>query len=343
MGGQRPLWLAGVVALALAVPVMSIGQSTVQTGRLSAEPGSAGKPQQEFTFAAAAGQRIEVRVSSDDFDTHLSLIPPGDDPFYIAPLTNDDFGASTDSRVTAIAGGSGTWRAVVSAYDDRVGGFSLEIGLNQAGTVRELARRTLGDADSLSIKGRRYSAQSMEIGEESQLLIEMISEAFEPLVIAESPSGVRYTSSESGTEGPIARIDVAAAEPGRWRVLATQAASDEPSGAYSLRVAQLRAEGGEAVTGTLEASDPVDLEGEHYDTHRIEGSAATRTELRLVSSDFDAYLAARSPTGEWFRDDDGAGDSNARLELPAMAGTWLVIVTSFSAAETGRYRLTIGR
>ena len=62
-----------------------------------------------------------------------------------------------------------------------------------------------------------------------------------------------------------------------------------------------------------------------------------------VREHFDGFLAARSPSGEWFRDDDGGGETDARLELPPMAGTWLVIVTSFGEGETGRYRLVVTR
>jgi hypothetical protein len=99
----------------------------------------------------------------------------------------------------------------------------------------------------------------------------------------------------------------------------------------------------DAVTGALEESDPKDIEGELYDVHRIPGTGDRPLVIQLFSSEFDAYLSARSPSGEWFRDDDGAGDTHARLELPAINGTWFVVVTSYSAGESGRYRLTVGR
>jgi hypothetical protein len=344
MSIARPIrpFLFWSLPLLAALPLAA--QSTVHTGRLAA-PGSAdAKARQEFPFHVAAGQQIEVRLTSTDFYTYLELVPPEGDAFYKAPLTNDDYGTGTDSRVTAIASGSGTWRAVVGSYDDGQGAFSLEVGLGEAGKVQHIAQRALSEADSVSIKGRRYAIHSVDVGRETELLFEMISDGFQPMLIVESPTGTRYTSGEEGSEDTTTRIEIGSAEPGPWRVLATHAATEEPAtGSYAVRMVEVPSPRSDAITGALEEADPRDIEGEHYDVHRIEGSATARLELELISSDFDAFLAARSPTGAWYRDDDGAGDQNARLELPAVAGTWLVIVTSFSAGETGRYRLTVAR
>jgi hypothetical protein len=332
------------------VAIFSIGlvepgtaQSAIHTGRLAATTGSEVKPRQEFPIQVQSGQRIDVRLTSSDFDAYLELVPPDGDPFYSEPLTNDDFGGGTDSRVTAIASGNGTWRAVVAAYDERGGEFSLEVALGSPGRVQDVARRQLTDADSVSMKGRRYAIHAFDVSPDSRVLIEMTAEGFEPLLIVEAPSGSRYTSAEAETDGFTARIEIGAAEAGRWRVLATQTNPEEPTGAYAIRLVEVAPRASEAIAGELDHGDPRDIEGEHYDAHRVEGSATAPLEIQLVSNDFDAYLAARSPTGEWFRDDDGGGGQNARLELPAGPGTWLVIVTSFTAGETGRYRLTVSR
>ena len=335
-------YLISSILLVAAQPL--VAQSTVHTGRLGASASAESKAKREFPFQAAAGQRIDVRLLSDDFDAYLELVPPEGDSFYKAPLTNDDFGDTTNSRITAVASGNGTWRAVVAAYDDGEGGFSLEVGLGEIGRIQNVAQRALGNADSVSMKGRRYAVHSVDVGGDSELVIEMISEGFQPMLIAESPSGTRYTSGAEESEGSTARVEIGSAERGRWRVLATHAAVEElATGSYALRALESAATNTDAITGSLEAEDPRDIEGEYYDVHRVEGSSSGRVQIQLVSSDFDAFLAARSPTGEWFRDDDGAGDQNARLELPAAAGTWLVVVTSFAAGETGRYRLTVAR
>jgi hypothetical protein len=311
-------------------------------GRLTRST-SAGNPRSEHSFEVRAGQRIEVTLRSDDFDAFLELVPPSGDGFYRASLENDDYGGTTDARVTAIASGDGTWRAVVSAFDERAGNYALEIALGAAGRITSVERRPLGDADSVSMKGRRYAVHSVTLQRDAQLLVEMISEGFEPYIIVESPSGARFTS-EGDPEGSTARVDVNPAEPGRWRVLATQNPSEEQAqGTYALRMIEVSSEGSDALTGALEERDPKDIDGEHYDQHQIPGSADRPLVVQLFSSAFDAYLSARSPSGQWFRDDDGAGGTNARLELPAGTGTWLVVVTSFSGAQTGSYRLTIGR
>jgi hypothetical protein len=191
------------------------------------------------------------------------------------------------------------------------------------------------------MKGRRYAVQALTLREDAQLVVEMISADFDPQLIVIGPSGARYTSEME--EGNTARVEVNAAEAGRWRVIATQLATDEPAGSYVLRVIEIPSAAGDALSGTLEESDLRDVEGELYDEHRIPGSADRPLVIQLASTDFDAFLAARSPSGEWFRDDDGGGETDARLELPPIAGTWLVVVTTFAEGERGRYRLIIGR
>ena len=338
---RRLLAAAAIAASVVAARDVAAQSPRVETGRLVKPAVTDAKGRQEYSFDAAAGQRIEVRLSSDDFDTLLELIPPAGDPFYREPLSNDDYGSSTDSRITAIASAGGTWRAVATSFEPGEGQFELQIDLGETGRIESFPPRALSDSDSLSMKGRRYAVQTITLREDAQLVVEMISADFDPQLIVIAPSGARYTSEME--EGNTARVEVNAAEAGRWRVIATQLATDEPAGSYALRVIEIPSAAGDALNGALDESDLRDVEGELYDEHRIPGSTDRPLVIQLASTDFDAFLAARSPSGEWFRDDDGGGETDARLELPPIAGTWLVVVTSFSEGERGRYRLIIGR
>jgi hypothetical protein len=343
MSVARTLFLT-LVACALILPPTGASAQAPETirGRLTKTSPSSEKARREHSFEVSAGQRIEVRLRSEAFDAFLELVPPPSESFYREPLSNDDDGGGTNSRVSAIAGVAGMWRAIVTAFDENEGDYELDIELGAAGTVQNVDRRMLGETDSVSMKGRRYATYSITLPGESQLLVEMTSDDFQPYVIVVSPGGERFTSETQ--DGSVARVDVPGAEAGRWRVVATQdASSEETTGSFALRMIHTPSEGSEAVMGALQDSDPKDIDGESYDIHRIPGTAGRPLVLQLASSDFDAYLAARSPTGQWFRDDDGGGDTNARLELPALEGTWFVVVTSFSGGGAGRYRLTIGR
>lgn len=323
--------LCGATALPAQSPIRFTG-----TLAPTAE-NSPNTPRGVHTFQAGAGQRIEVRVTSDDFDTVLELTPPQGEA-----LENDDAEEGTNSMLSTFASAAGTWRIQVSSYDAEGGEYEVQVALGAPGTVRNLAGGDLARSDSVSMKGLRFASQTVRIERPTQLLVEMSGQGFSPQLLLVSPGGERYTSEGSGST---ARIEVPFAEAGSWRVVATQASEEEPAGAYTLRLIESAVVGtAQVVTGTLDATDRRDLRGEHYDTHTVAGTAGRPIVLDLSSSDFDAYLAARSPSGTWYRDDDGAGSgSDARLELPAEAGNWTVVVTSFTPDETGAYRLRIVR
>jgi hypothetical protein len=343
MTAARSLQVAAVLVFALARAPSATGQlpAVQRSGRLEASSTPEVSSKQEHAFDVRAGQRVDVRLRSEEFDTYLALVPPAGDPFYRDTLFNDDADGATDSALSVIAGVDGSWRAVVSSFSpEGAGEYDLEVFVGESGRTQNLAQSSLADSDSVSIKGLRYAVYTVTLDGNAQLLVEMAAD-FEPMIIAEGPGGARETGT-ADADGSIARLDITLPRAGRWRIIATQAGEGE-AGRYALRVIETPLQGADAITGSLDEGDPTDLEGEHYDLHRIRGSADRPLVLTLMSSDFDAFLAARSESGEWFRDDDGGGDTSAKLELPPGAGTWQVFVTSFSGGETGRYRLTVRR
>ena len=334
-----PLTL-GAIGLAMALSGELVAQSAVAfDGQLAlGAAGATTATPREHTFQVADGQPIRARLFSDEFDTILKLVPPSGEP-----LENDDFDG-TDSQISTVASTGGTWRAVVSAYGDGSGGYRLEISLGAIGTTREIASGELSETDSISAKGHRYDEYSVRVDARSQVVLEMRATDFAPMLVAFGPQGRRYSSEGTGSGGTVS-IDIPSAEPGAWRIVATQSeTSQAASGSYSVRIVESPTSStDEERTGSLEESDRRQILGEYFDTFEINGSADRGITLTLTASDFDAYIAARSPSGEWLRDDDSGGESNARLVLPAAAGRWFVIVTSFSPDETGNYTLTITR
>lgn len=103
---------------------------------------------------------------------------------------------------------------------------------------------------------------------------------------------------------------------------------------------------GQAVTGTLETSDPQFPDKSHYDQWMYDGRKGERIQVTLESAAFDAYVIIASQNGtsvgELAHDDDGAGGTNARatVELPA-DGTYLIMANSFGEGATGAYTLRV--
>jgi hypothetical protein len=95
--------------------------------------------------------------------------------------------------------------------------------------------------------------------------------------------------------------------------------------------------------GRLEDGDDTLESGEYADHYTFTGRAGQRAVIELRSGEFDPYVFVRAPSGEQYDNDDFAGDaSRALLSLELVeSGRYAVTVTSYAAAETGSYTLTI--
>lgn len=105
---------------------------------------------------------------------------------------------------------------------------------------------------------------------------------------------------------------------------------------------------GQPVSGSLDATDPKLPDSSHYDRYTYSGRAGERIQITLESSAFDAYLVLGREDGGDIEsiqeDDDGAGETNARItaELPA-DGTYLILANSYGEGATGAYTLRVDR
>lgn len=105
----------------------------------------------------------------------------------------------------------------------------------------------------------------------------------------------------------------------------------------------VQAAGQDVVYGELDASKPTLDGGEHYERYEFELQAGDRIVADVVSKAFDTFIAVVSPSGQDVQNDDWEEDSQrSRVALVAdEAGTWTVLVTSFSAGEAGAFTLTV--
>lgn len=86
-----------------------------------------GRHGQAWALEATPGQRLEIDLISDDFDTYLYVVAPGSDE----PLSDDDGGDDTNSRLTIDVEGSGSYLVIVSPWSSGSGGaFELSVREN---------------------------------------------------------------------------------------------------------------------------------------------------------------------------------------------------------------------
>jgi hypothetical protein len=79
------------------------------------------------------------------------------------------------------------------------------------------------------------------------------------------------------------------------------------------------------------------------DLYSLAGTPGRGVEIQMDSTEVDAYLILRSPTGKQEDDDDsGPGWSNARIRARLdEEGAYDLVATSFEPGETGAYRLSV--
>lgn len=109
------------------LPIMrSVGVGETATQQLTSLDGPVleGRTGQIWGFEAQAGQRVVIDMESEAFDTYLYVIGPG----ISEPLSNDDGGDGTNSRLEVAFPEAGTYRIVAAAYSSNsTGSYSLTV------------------------------------------------------------------------------------------------------------------------------------------------------------------------------------------------------------------------
>jgi hypothetical protein len=119
----------------LEVGVLESGDETLETGELV----------DSYTFHGETGQRVDLSLVSDDFDTYLVLLGPEGQL-----LENDDDEAG-DSSIGVRLSSPGDHRVLVTSYEPGESGeYRLEIRLGEVAPLPELAEITLGE----TVEGR---------------------------------------------------------------------------------------------------------------------------------------------------------------------------------------------
>lgn len=100
---------------------------------------------------------------------------------------------------------------------------------------------------------------------------------------------------------------------------------------------------GQTVNGSLSTSDATISSGEYIDRYTLSGRAGETLTIRIDSSAIDPYLLMRGPGG-FSEDNDDVSEADRSSELVVtlpQSGSYTIGVTSYSAGETGAYRLSV--
>lgn len=184
-----------------------------------------------------------------------------------------------------------------------------------------------------------------------RVIVTVRSSDFVPHVVLVGPGG----QDQAQGEGSATQVSLTLSQSGPSRITVTPARGG--SGTFSIRAAMEATrqsvsasagsggtgiQQGDTRSGRLSAGDSRLLSGQLYDRYTFQGSAGQRVTITLRSTEFDAFLNVRTPSGGNFQDDDSAGWGNARvvLTMPETGG-YCIDATSVEPGRQGSYQISV--
>lgn len=326
-----------------------------------------------YAIEAREGQRLEVVMRSDAFDTYLEVFEGAATG---EPIASDDdgLGEGTDSRVRFSAD-RGTYVIRARTLGGLDGG-TYTLSATDRGPAPPAPRPTairLGSAVSGEIDTRdavdeegpsaaySYDAFRFRARQGDRFAIALESDDFDPVVrVGRSGRGGTFEelaqNDDSGAGGLNSYLVFTAPSDGEFLIRAAPL-DGTSEGDYSLSLA----EGppplvprpiaiGDTVNGTLDASDGGNHSGQRADALTFLASAGQRIVATVRSEVFDTYLELFSENEESAggrysvgTDDDGAGegtDSRLSYTIPS-DGQYTLEVRAFTGNGEGDYTLAL--
>jgi len=331
-------------------------------------------PYVEWVFSADAGQRFQVDLTSEEFDTYLTLGRSVSGAF-VELVSNDDAPTrevrSTNSRVSYTAESGGDFLLRVSAYQGSgLGPYSLLVTpLPPARTEPRGGILSLGGAvegvmtmDEALIRDEvPYQQWTIRVQLPERIAVELLSGDFDTqLTAGRMDDGVfqeiAYNDDWPGHDNPSdSRLVLTVREPGDYLLRVNPYFPDE-TGSYRLTATVLPAlpeepvtrtvQPGEDVSGILGEEDAQLEDNSPYHHWTFSARADQRFEIVLASDEFDTVVVVGASLNDIFEEiasnDDWEDSSDSRLEFVAPTdGTYTIRVRPFSSEGRGEYRLSV--
>jgi hypothetical protein len=232
-----------------------------------------------------------------------------------------------------------------------------------AGAQAQSTVRTgsLASSDTRLEAGEYFDEYTIDVGLGKEVVAILSAVDFDPYLIVTAPSGAQFENDDYADSPSVSMVQEVAGEAGTWRVRATSYEAGETGDYALILMTRERTDAGTTsevftvkgpvpagptatITGTLEEGDPAREDGSYYEGWGIEVAEGDHLVITLASPDFDAYLSFVSPTSRTFDDDDGAGNTDSRIDVVIdEPGRWTVVANTLRAGDSGGYTLTVER
>ncbi|HEY4529468.1 MAG TPA: hypothetical protein VIG97_03940 [Luteimonas sp.] len=283
---------------------------------------------------ASAGM-YRIRMSSDDFDTVLSLEGEG------LSLRSDDADGSNSMLTAQLQPGSYTLRA--SGFQDQVEGeYRLSVAMHQLddGVLPATGGELVPGTAITALYQGQPVAYRLHLDGRKLVELDMQSSEIDPGLVLEG-NGVSLEDDDSGE-----RLDARIAtvlEAGDYTVRAS--AFDAGAGVFTLsaQVSDVPTDAGGGVlqAGRMREARLIAGAADRY-TFSIQREGTYRVEM---SSDdgVDSHLRLSRDGEVVAADDDGGGGFDARIEEHLQPGDYVLEASSAVGGEGGRYRIGVHR
>ena len=235
-----------------AAPAATLAAGQTIAGEISANDSQrrSGKYEDVFVVQGRRGQRIDLRLGSDDFDSFLVVTGP--EGF---TLSNDDeagAGETLNSRLVMEFPADGAYRVAVTTFrPGEIGRYRLDAAIpaaNVAVTATERADPirigatidgSLAEGDGRLASGEFTDRYRFTARRGQRVRIEMSSDKVDTYLALRRPDGTQDANDDTETDGQTStnsRIDTVLAEDGEYVIVATSYRPGE-SGSYRLSLA----------------------------------------------------------------------------------------------------------
>ncbi|MBB5659296.1 pre-peptidase C-terminal domain-containing protein [Brevundimonas halotolerans] len=316
-----------------------------------------------YRFDGREGQRIDIRLEAEDFDTYLVLYR--DDGTPPTRLGDNDDNDGTNSRLIRTLEGSGPYLVEVRGFSQTVeGDYTLslaEIAPERPpepiafGAIQE---GVIDDKDPLDGQDRNYDSFRFTGVEGNRVQIIARSGDFDTFLRISSAEGefeALATDDDGLGEGTDSRLNFTLPADGDYVIRLSPLSADN-EGLYSLELIDrgpAPAPGsilvGATARGTLGEADAAAGDGSYFDAYRIHAKEGETLIITMVSNAFDAFvIVGREKDDDDIEvlasDDDGLSDTHARLEWEVPDdGVYIIRAGSYGQSETGAYALKVER
>lgn len=359
---------AALVAGALADPPrpIAVGQSAQGTLNNADAKGDNNAFYEDHTVRLAANQNVEALMASSAFDAFLR-IGRGVGSAFEELKSDDDSGGGTDARVRFAAPAEGVYTVRASALNEGMSGaYTLRLSAYAPPpppTTRPIAfgsteNGRLADGGSRLEDGDKlFDQYSLTAAAGERIRVETKSAEFDSVVsVGRMVDGAfeEVKSDDDSGGDKNARLLAALEQPGEY-ILRVFGFDRDAKGAYTVSLNRLPPAAaeprpktirvGQVVRGELTDASPTFDDFRGYDYYQLTGRRGQKVTI-IMRAEFDAFLdvGVLSPAGFAIlkSDDDGGGDTNAKIELTFdRAGTVIIRTSPLHGGASGPYSLSV--